>query len=115
MGRKTENTGFTCEYCGRDVLPVTNGSFRNHCPFCLRSKHVDVTPGDRAESCGGRMEPRGLEYKPGKGWQLIFTCASCGKTMKNMVADDTAQPDDLAPLLEQMKTRGFKPDPRRTK
>ena len=37
MSRNTENRGFCCEHCQQMVLPVTNGSYRNHCPFCLRS------------------------------------------------------------------------------
>ncbi|WDF05905.1 RNHCP domain-containing protein [Shouchella hunanensis] len=35
-----------------------NGSYRNHCPFCLYSKHQDIIPGDRASTCGGLMEPQ---------------------------------------------------------
>lgn len=45
MSRKTENTAFTCLHCGRQVLPLTNGSFRDHCPFCLYSLHVDEEVG----------------------------------------------------------------------
>src|SRR4051794_2073561 len=48
MSRSTENSSFCCEHCQQLVLPVTNGSYRNHCPFCLRSKHVDILPGDRS-------------------------------------------------------------------
>ena len=39
---------FTCENCGKHV-PKLGYSCRNHCPYCLHSKHVDVNPGDRAE------------------------------------------------------------------
>ena len=63
MSRKRENTAFTCEHCGREVVPLTSGSYRNHCPFCLYSKHVDALPGDRMSECGGLMEPVGLTYK----------------------------------------------------
>jgi hypothetical protein len=55
MSRSTENTGFRCEHCQQMVQPVTNGSYRNHCPFCLHSKHVDIMPGDRRNpGCQGR-------------------------------------------------------------
>ena len=35
MTRKEENTGFVCEHCGREVLPLKDGSYRNHCPFAF--------------------------------------------------------------------------------
>ena len=51
---------FTCRVCGRLCTPENAGSdHRNHCPNCLSSLHVDVTPGDRASDCGGIMEPVG--------------------------------------------------------
>ena len=56
--RKKEN--FVCEHCGQEV--IGNG-YTNHCPSCLHSKHVDINPGDRAETCGGLMEPVDLELK----------------------------------------------------
>lgn len=76
------------------VVPLTNGSFRNHCPYCLHSRHVDVAPGDRAESCGGVMEPIGLRQRTGKGWQVIHRCLRCGAVRPNRVAAGTVQPDD---------------------
>lgn len=49
---------FSCRVCGRLVKPEGAGSsHRNHCPNCLCSLHVDITPGDRAADCGGVMEP----------------------------------------------------------
>lgn len=35
------NESFECEYCQEIVLIHPEGSARNHCPFCLCSKHVD--------------------------------------------------------------------------
>ncbi len=95
MSRKTENTGFVCEVCGKTVLPVTNGSFRNHCPFCLSSKHVDILPGDRQSDCGGILRPVGVDYKGSKGWMILHRCEKCGYTTQNKAAVDTVQPDDL--------------------
>ena len=43
---------FECENCGKQV-PKLGYSCRNHCPYCLHSKHVDVNPGDRSEKCHG--------------------------------------------------------------
>jgi hypothetical protein len=48
ISRTAQNQGFTCENCGASVAPLSNGSYRNHCPACLLSKHVDILPGDRA-------------------------------------------------------------------
>lgn len=97
--RPGENQGFTCEHCGTVVVPVTNGSYRNHCPTCLWSKHVDVVPGDRSASCGGPMVPVGLDTRPGKGWVVVHRCRRCGTTRPNRLAVDTAQPDDLDEVI----------------
>ena len=98
MSRKSENSGFTCGHCGLEVLPVTNGSYRNHCPSCLHSKHVDVAPGDRTSGCGGLMKPVGLRFKSGKGFQIVHACVRCGETSVNKVAQDTVQPDAIGEL-----------------
>ena len=44
---------FICENCGKHV-PKLGYTCRNHCPYCLHSKHVDINPGDRAETCHGK-------------------------------------------------------------
>lgn len=103
MGHKTENSGFICENCGREVPPVTNGSYRNHCPFCLCSKHVDINPGDRLSGCGGVMDAVGVVYKSGKGFQLIHRCRKCGYESRNIVAEDTASPDVRELVIELMQ------------
>ena len=100
MSRRKENTGFVCENCGREVLPVTDGSYRNHCPFCLYSKHIDIEPGDRVGRCGGLMRPVGLIYKSGKGFQLVHRCLKCGEEKVNRVAELSVQPDDMEELLK---------------
>ena len=98
MSRREENTGFVCENCGRKVLPVSNGSYRNHCPFCLYSKHVDRKSGDRREECGGLMKPVGIKYKSGKGFQIVHRCLLCGAEKVNKIAGDTNQPDEIEAL-----------------
>ncbi len=98
MGRQDENCFFICENCGKEVLPLTNGSYRNHCPFCLHSKHVDNMPGDRLSSCKGLMKPIGLKYKSGKGYQIVFMCTKCGVRRVNKVAENTIQPDCIEEL-----------------
>ena len=98
MGQKRENTGFVCGGCGYRVEPVDTGSYRNHCPRCLYSRHVDVRPGDRASACGGLMVPIGIRHAGKKGWQLVHRCENCGATSANRVADGTRQPDSVAAL-----------------
>jgi hypothetical protein len=99
MSRNTENAGFTCDHCGSEVVPLTNGSYRNHCPLCLYSKHVDLKPGDRQNDCGGLMRPIGFRHKGGKGIQLIHQCLLCGVERVNRVSRDTVQPDDIDALV----------------
>ena len=99
MSRKNENTAFACLECGFKVIPLSNGSYRNHCPECLHSLHVDHTPGDRASPCRGLMEPIGMRHKPGKGFQILHRCTTCGEVRANRVATATVQPDRLEALL----------------
>ena len=82
---------------------MTNGSYRNHCPFCLCSKHVDCMPGDRASDCGGIMDAVGVLYNPAKGWQLIHQCRKCGARAKNKIAESTIQEDDQALIRALMQ------------
>ena len=100
MSRRKENTGFICENCGREVLPLRNGGYRNHCPFCLFSKHVDTTLGDRREECCGLMKPVGLRYKSGKGFQIVHRCLQCGEERVNKIAEGTIQPDNIEALVK---------------
>lgn len=99
LSRKKENTAFQCEQCQAQINPVTNGSFRNHCPFCLHSKHLDHQPGDRASNCRGLMRPIGWDYSSKKGYQIIHQCNRCGKVQKNKVAIDTRQEDEFLSFM----------------
>jgi DNA-directed RNA polymerase subunit RPC12/RpoP len=100
MTRQTENVRFLCLNCAKNVEKLTNGSYRNHCPYCLYSLHVDNVPGDRANACGGLMKPTGLIYKRKKGWQLSHRCQKCGIHRVNKVAVGTIQPDDYKKLAK---------------
>jgi hypothetical protein len=99
MSRTDEDTGFICENCGQVVFPVGRGTYRNHCPFCLFSKHVDVTPGDRLSLCTGLMRPTGVISKAGKGLQITHTCLLCGVHRVNRIADGPIQPDDMDQIV----------------
>jgi DNA-directed RNA polymerase subunit RPC12/RpoP len=91
---------FKCSHCGESVfLKAVGTRQRNHCPFCLRSKHVDLERvGDRRSECRAEMEPIGLTFKNegmdkyGKARQgelmLIHKCVGCGKISLNRIAGD---------------------------
>lgn len=100
MARNLENTGFTCENCNEEIHPVNNGRYRNHCPFCLYSVHLDNIPGDRTNSCRGLMKPLHLTYKSKKGWQIIHLCLKCGVKKACRIAEDTVQTDSYKMLAE---------------
>lgn len=100
MGRKTENVSFICGNCSKRILPLTNGSFRNHCPYCLYSVHVDIDPGDRQNSCKGLMEPIGLMHHSKKGMQVIHQCVNCLEVKVNRIAENTIQPDNTELLIK---------------
>ncbi len=78
---------FVCENCGRKVKKL-GYSCRNHCPYCLYSKHVDKSPGDREESCHGMLKPIDVELNSKKGYMIVFKCEKCGAIRKNKVAED---------------------------
>ena len=102
MTKKSENSGFVCENCGADVLRLSSGSYRNHCPFCLCSKHVDVEPGDRASDCSSLMRPIGTKLSH-KGAQILHKCVACGFERYNIINQDPIQPDDYDLFLEIMR------------
>ena len=78
--------GFICEACGKEVLPLKY-SARDHCPFCLCSKHVDIMPGDRKNTCLGILEPIGIE-KFKYTYKIVYRCKKCGELHKNIMAKD---------------------------
>ena len=94
------DSGFICGNCGREVPPLGYSS-RNHCPFCLYSKHVDVNPGDRANSCRGILRAVGAIPDAKKGYIIIHRCEKCGKTVRNKAAHEAkVQPDDMDLIIK---------------
>ncbi len=73
---------FDCVHCGRSV---EGDGYTNHCPDCLWSVHVDDAPGDRANPCGGAMEPVGLEQHRGRD-AIVHRCTRCGTAKRNRTA-----------------------------
>ena len=97
---KKNDNSFVCEHCGAEVEPLGYSS-RNHCPFCLWSKHLDVNPGDRANECKGLMEPIRVELDPKKGYVIIHKCQKCGEIHRNRAANEASvQPDDIKLLIK---------------
>ncbi len=80
------NEDFICENCGREVTK-SNYTSRDHCPYCLYSKHVDINPGDRLNTCKGLLEPIGIE-KYRDTYKIIYKCKKCGEYHKNIVHSD---------------------------
>lgn len=78
---------FVCDNCGKNVKKLGYSS-RNHCPYCLHSKHLDIMPGDRLENCHGDLEPIGVEINSKKGYIIVFRCKKCGQVRKNKAAND---------------------------
>lgn len=85
---------FLCENCGNKVLPL-GYTARDHCPFCLYSKHVDIMPGDRKNTCKGLLKPVGIE-KFKDTYKILYRCEQCGETHKNIMAKD----DDMDLIIE---------------
>lgn len=89
---------FVCDVCGKRVERLVYTS-RDHCPFCLCSKHVDKNPGDRSESCHGILKPIMIEKGKKDTIKIVYKCLKCGAIRKNIMASD----DDFDKVLDVMK------------
>lgn len=88
---------FICEHCGNLVLPL-GYTARDHCPYCLYSKHVDIMPGDRQNLCKGLLKPIGIE-KFKDTYKILYKCTACNKPHKNIMAKD----DNIDLIIELSK------------
>ncbi|MFE6719321.1 RNHCP domain-containing protein [Streptomyces albidoflavus] len=81
---------FRCLGCRRDVPVRAPGTaHRNHCPYCLTSRHVDGrAPGDRGEECRAPMDALTLAVRDDGEWLLIHRCRACGTLKANRPAGD---------------------------
>ena len=99
-GRSQTDDGFLCKLCN---AYVSSASFlsgvqnRNHCPYCLWSRHLDLyAAGDRLSACKSPMRPIGLtvkatrkKYGSGHGeLMLIHLCTDCTALSINRIAAD---------------------------
>ena len=88
---------FICENCGNKVSKL-GYTARDHCPFCLYSKHVDINPGDRLNDCKGLLIPIEIE-KFKDTFKIIYKCKKCKKVHKNIMAKD----DNMNLIIELSK------------
>ena len=101
MLEEDKNKGFKCINCQRwvpiNVYMGTNN--RNHCPYCLWSRHVDrSTPGDRLAGCDTGMKPIAIVLKRAglNKWgnkvmgeiMIVHECVRCNKLSINRIAAD---------------------------
>lgn len=92
---------FKCAHChtlisSAHVLSGVNN--RNHCPYCLWSRHLDLfVAGDRLSACKAPMKPVGLTLKNGRNkyqrdlrgeLMLIHECVECRALSINRIAAD---------------------------
>jgi DNA-directed RNA polymerase subunit RPC12/RpoP len=101
MSRRTLPGEFSCLRCGVTVsaaFELSGVRNRNHCPYCLWSRHLDWrTPGDRLSSCKSAMRPIGLTLKndrnkyaaaPSGELMVVHRCTDCGALSINRIAAD---------------------------
>lgn len=103
---------FKCLHC-RTIIsadPFLSGVHnRNHCPYCLWSRHVDLREaGDRLCACKAPMQPVGLALKRANKkyggekqgeLMLIHRCTECDKRSINRIAADDA-PGSILEVFE---------------
>lgn len=84
-----KSEGFVCKNCGAFVTYEAPGTHnRNHCPFCLFSRHVDISRGDRRSQCGAMMKPIGVVKRRDGEELLVHQCRGCFYISKNRIAGD---------------------------
>ena len=81
-----KDESFVCENC-KNLVKKLEYSARDHCPSCLYSKHVDINPGDRLNTCLGLLKPIGIE-KYRDTYKIIYKCLKCKEIHKNIMAID---------------------------
>lgn len=103
------DVGFKCLHCHQDIsvaVSLSGVNNRNHCPYCLWSRHLDLhTAGDRLAACKEKMQPIGLTLKHARNkyaqtaqgeLMLIHRCIECQQVSINRIAAD----DDARTIME---------------
>jgi len=81
-----KNEEFVCENCGK-MISKASYTARDHCSYCLYSKHVDINPGDRKNDCKGLLKPIKVE-KFKNSFKIIYKCEKCNTIHKNIMSED---------------------------
>lgn len=110
IDQEEKKDGFQCLHCQAWVpLRAIGTEHRNHCPYCLWSKHLGKLeqPG---KTCGGAMIPIGLTFKkegidkytgqPKQGeLMMVHQCVKCGQPSINRLAGDD-EPDAVMEVFK---------------
>jgi hypothetical protein len=112
---------FKCGNCGALVLSMNMLSGvqnRNHCPYCLWSRHLDLySAGDRLSACKARMRPIGLTMKKSRNkyqlsprgeLMLVHTCVDCQTVSINRIAADDDPQTILAVFHSSLSLEYFR-------
>lgn len=100
-----KNETFSCEKC-KKFNSQASKTCRNHCRYCLFSKHVDQNvPGDRESRCQGLMAPIAIYSHSKKGYQILHQCLMCDKKILNKTADD----DNIEMIMKIMQSQNTLP------
>ncbi len=114
-GLNPEDRDFTCARCRRPVSAaraLSGVGNRNHCPYCLCSRHMDWRePGDRLSACKQAMPAVALalkhsanKYARGGGeLMLLHLCPDCGRVSANRIAADD-DPQAILAVFERSLT-----------
>jgi len=110
------NTDFKCRHCGSYVSSaklLAGVSNRNHCPYCLWSRHLDLfEAGDRLAACKAPMRPVGLTLKHSRNkyaraasgeLMLVHLCTDCNRISINRIAADDVS-DVIIEVFEDSMT-----------
>ena len=95
------NSDFRCIHCHNFVSTealLAGVKNRNHCPYCLWSRHLDwFQAGDRLSACKAPMRPVGLTMKRSHNkyatsssgeLMLVHRCVDCESLSINRIAAD---------------------------
>lgn len=95
------NADYICAHCHNHVSTAklfSGVNNRNHCPYCLWSRHMDLfDAGDRLLACKAPMRPVGLIHKPSRNkyaaqaigeLMLVHQCVECEAISINRIAAD---------------------------
>ena len=119
-GRRDTFGDFVCVHCHNFVSAqamLAGVQHRNHCPYCLSSRHLDLyVAGDRLSACQARMKPIGLTLKrQSKKYaccdqgelMIVHRCEDCGQLAINRLAADDDNEAIVAVYQNSIQLGGY--------